>query len=97
LDIVEAKWVGGARILYIGKAAGQKGLKGRLRQLIDFGIGKPVGHRGGRLLWHLEDSDDLLVRWRICTADEADRAETTAIADFKRSHRGMRPFANMNK
>ena len=97
LDIVEAKWVGGARILYIGKAAGQKGLKGRLRQLIDFGIGKPVGHRGGRLLWQLEDSDDLLVRWRICTADEADRAETTAIADFKRSHRGMRPFANMNK
>jgi hypothetical protein len=97
LDIVDAKWVGGARIHNIGKAAGQKGLKGRLRQLIDFGIGKPVGHRGGRLLWHLEDSDDLLVRWRICTADEADRAETTAIADFKRSHRGMRPFANMNK
>lgn len=97
LDFIEAKWVGSAHILYIGKAAGQKGLKSRLRQLIDFGNGKPVSHRGGRLLWHLQDSEELLVRWRTCTADEADRAETTAIADFKRSHRGKRPFANMNK
>jgi hypothetical protein len=97
LDIIEAKWVGSAHILYVGKAPGKKGLKGRLRQLIDFGNGKPVGHRGGRLLWHLQDSEDLLVRWRTCTADETDRAEMTAIADFRRSHRGMRPFANMNK
>ncbi len=96
-DIIEAKWVSGTQILYIGKAAGNKGLKGRLRQLIDLGNGKPVSHRGGRLLWYLQESEDLLVRWRTCTADEADRAETTAIADFKRSHRGMRPFANMNK
>ena len=97
LDIIQANWVDGAQILYIGKAAGKKGLKGRLRQLVDFGCGKPVGHRGGRLLWHLQDSEDLLVRWRNCTTDEADRAETTAIADFRRSHRGQRPFANMNK
>jgi hypothetical protein len=96
-DIIRAKWVDGAHILYIGKAAGRNGLKSRLRQLIDFGCGKPVGHRGGRLLWHLQNSEELLVRWRTCTVDEADRAETTAIADFKRSHQGMRPFANMNK
>jgi hypothetical protein len=84
-------------MFYIGKAAGKKGLKGRLRQLIDFGNGRPVGHRGGSLLWHLQDSEELLVRWRTCTADEADRAKTTAIDDFRRSHRGMRPIANMNK
>jgi len=46
--------------MYVGKAAGQKGLKGRLRQLIDFGFGKCIGHRGGRLLWHLEDSENFV-------------------------------------
>lgn len=96
-DIIRAKWVVGAHVVYVGKAAGRKGLKSRLRQLIDFGCGKSVAHRGGRLLWHLQDSEELVVRWRTCTADEADRAETAAIADFKRSHGGMRPFANMNK
>jgi hypothetical protein len=97
LDMIQAKWVAGAHIIYVGKAAGQVGLRRRLRQLIDFGCGKPVAHRGGRLLWHLQDSDELLVRWRTCPQNEADRAETTAIGDFKKSHRGMRPFANMNK
>jgi hypothetical protein len=97
LDIIQANWVVGAQIVYVGKAVGFVGLRKRLRQLIDFGCGKPVPHRGGRLLWHLHDSDELLVRWRLCGPDEADRAETTAIADFKRSHRGLRPFANMNK
>ena len=96
-DVIRANWVDGAHIVYIGKAAGRKGLKKRLCQLIDFGGGKPIGHRGGRLLWHLPDSEELLVRWRTCTADEADRAETAAILDFKSSHQGMRPFANMNK
>jgi hypothetical protein len=96
-DIIQANWVVGGHIVYVGKAAGLVGLRRRLRQFIDFGCGKPVPHRGGRLLWHLQDSDELLVRWRTCAPHEAERAETTAITDFKRSHRGLRPFANMNK
>jgi hypothetical protein len=58
---------------------------------------KAIGHRGGRLLWHLKDSGDLLVRWRTCAAGEADSAETAAIACFKEAHDGRRPFANRNK
>jgi hypothetical protein len=64
--------------------------------LIDFGFGKCVGHRGGRLLWHLEDSEKLLVRWRTCSAVEADQDETNAIASFKKVY-GTRPYANRNK
>jgi hypothetical protein len=96
-DVVRSNWVDDTHIVYIGKAAGKKGLRRRLTQLIDFGCGKPVGHRGGRLLWHLEDNKELLVRWLTCPAHEAERAETAAIASFKESHDGMRPFANMNK
>ena len=96
-EVFESNWVTGAHIVYVGKAAGKKGLRRRLNQLIDFGCGKPTGHRGGRLLWHLEDNQNLLVRWREHPKDEADRAESAAIAIFKKSHQGMRPFANMNK
>ncbi len=96
-DVFLSNWVDGANIVYIGKAAGKKGLQQRLKQLIDFGYGKPKGHRGGRLLWHLEDSKDLLVRWITCEAYKAGHAETTAIKTFKETHEGRRPFANMTK
>ena len=97
LEVVRANWIQGAHVVYVGKGAGRKGLKGRLCQLLDFGFGKPVGHRGGRLLWHLRDSRELLVRWRTCLAKEADRAETEAIARFKVVYDDKRPYANMAK
>jgi hypothetical protein len=96
-EVVQANWIHGASVVYVGKGAGREGLKGRLCQLLDFGFGKPVGHRGGRLLWHLKDSGALLVRWRTCGAAEADGAETEAIAGFKAAYGGRRPYANMNK
>jgi hypothetical protein len=95
--IALTKWVEQASIVYIGKAAGKNGLHERLKQLIDFGCGKPIGHRGGRLLWQLDDSQELLVRWQIHAKNEAAGAETLAIAEFKKSHDGKRPFANWNK
>jgi hypothetical protein len=95
--LVLANWVESAHVLYVGMTAARKGLKGRLRCFFDFGFGKRVGHRGGRVLWHLRDSGDLLVRWRTCPAVEADQAETDTIASFKAVYDGKRPFANMNK
>jgi hypothetical protein len=96
-DIVRAHWVQGAHVVYVGKAAGGKGLHRRLCQLVDFGSGKPIGHRGGRLLWHLPQSGKLLVRWRACPADEADGDETKAVASFKAVYDGRRPYANLTK
>ena len=54
LDIIEAKWVCSAHILYIGKAAGKKGLKGRLRQLLVSAIRTPSCSKsdGGAFLSH---------------------------------------------
>ena len=95
--VVQASWVEGAHVMYVGMTKGRKGLKGRLCQLVDFGFGKPVGHRGGRLFWHLGDSAELQVRWRTCPAAEADQAQTDVIASFKAVYAGKRPFANMAK
>ena len=93
---VRTAWVEGAPLVYVGKAAGAEGLKQRVRQLISFGLGKPIGHRGGRMLWHLSDHRRLLLRWRRCPRAQADRLETRLIAEFRNSY-GKRPFANRRK
>jgi hypothetical protein len=96
-EFVRTKWVPGAYVVYVGKAAGRKGLKRRLKDLIAFGYGEAVGHWGGRLLWHLPEKEKLVVRWRICSAKQADSAETDAIRSFKAEHDGKRPYANLRK
>jgi hypothetical protein len=96
-NIVSENWVEGAQTIYIGMTASEGGLKSRLCAFFDFGSGKRRGHRGGRLLWHLEDSGSLLVWWKECSAVEADSTETAAIVRFKAVYEGRRPYANMNK
>jgi len=96
-DDVVSNWVDGARVLYVGKASGKKGLRQRLRQFVQFGLGKPVAHRGGRLIWHLKDNQDLTVRWFESGDRDPEEVETTLIKIFKDVHRGKRPFANLQK
>jgi len=60
-------------------------------------VRQAVGHWGGRLLWHLPGREELLVRWRTYPMDEADNAETSAIAIFKSIYGGRRPYANLAK
>ena len=96
-EFVRNNWVQGAHVMYVGKAAGRKGLRQRLNDLITFGYGKAVGHWGGRLLWHLPEKEKLLVRWRTCSAEEAEDAETKTIGRFKATNGGRRPYANLRK
>lgn len=83
-----ANWVEGADIVYIGKA---DNLRRRLRQFAQFGAGKPIGHWGGRLIWQLTRSKDLLVAWRETPGEK--EVETTMLADFRAAY-GRPPFAN---
>lgn len=95
IDILENNWVKDATVVYIGKAGSEAGaatLRSRLKQLLDFGAGKAVGHRGGRFLWHLADSVDLLVCWRL-SAHPRDE-EIQLLAGFRRLHGGL-PYANL--
>lgn len=95
---LEALWVPGARIVYIGKAAlgatGRRGLRKRLDEFRRSGAGDPVGHSGGRRIWQLADHAQLLVGWRVTDDTDAARIESEMIAAF-RAHYGLRPFANM--
>src|SRR5258707_5146329 len=78
-EFVGENWVQGAHVVYVGKAAGRKGLQRWLDDLVAFGYGKAVGHWGARLLWHLPEKEKLLVRWRTYSPEHADSAETDAI------------------
>jgi hypothetical protein len=93
VQVLEASWVAASRVIYIGKA---DVAKRRLKQFAAFGAGDPVGHWGGRYIWQLADSDELLVAWHSISWSELAREyEKRLLARFAALHGGARPFANL--
>lgn len=95
IEVVEGKWIEDSKVVYIGKAGSATGaatLRSRLKQLLDFGAGRAVGHRGGRFLWHLDDAQELRICWRRGADPRDDEAQL--LASFRRLHGGL-PFANL--
>ena len=93
IEALQANWVAGASVVYIGKAK-ERQLRSRLRAYLRFGEGRGGRHWGGRLVWQLDDPWGLKVAWRI----EADRGaldvERALLAAFRMAHAGRPPFAN---
>lgn len=89
-EALRANWVDGAEVVYIGKA---DSLRRRLREFARFGEGSPIGHWGGRLIWQLEDSAELLVAWRE-TPGLVPRNVEAEMIDAFRAGFGKPPFAN---
>lgn len=87
---LEANWVDGAEVVYVGKA---DNLRRRLRQFAQFGAGKPIGHWGGRLIWQLARSTELLVAWRETPGEVPKEVETAMLSEFRAVYRKP-PFAN---
>jgi len=98
IDILESRWVQATPVIYIGKAGGSENnatLKSRIRQYLRFGQGRNVGHWGGRYIWQLENSEDLVICWKSVTDEEPRELEIRLIQKFV-SDFGKRPFANLS-
>lgn len=97
IERLQREWVPSAYVLYIGKAdagsSGRRGLRVRLGEYLRFGAGYPIGHWGGRLLWHLDDASELLVRWKLSADPRLDEARL--LTAFVAAH-GQLPFANLS-
>jgi hypothetical protein len=96
VSVLRARWVLGAPLLYVGKATAgrqqRRHLRKRLGELLGFGAGRPIGHRGGRYLWQIEGSDGFLVAWR--PDDDPTAAENEVLRAFTAGY-GSCPFANV--
>ncbi|HQQ94653.1 MAG TPA: hypothetical protein PLQ93_08875 [Bacteroidia bacterium] len=90
INELKANWVDNTKVVYIGKATS---LKIRLRQYFGFGQGKNIGHYGGRLIWQLKYSKDLIVCWKALNTDPREY-EADLIRQFVSIY-GYRPFANL--
>jgi hypothetical protein len=95
IDKLRKKWIEQALVLYIGKAGLEATLRSRLKQYMDFGQKIPIGHWGGRYIWQLQNSRDLLVCWKVTPTGALPRdEEQKLIVEFERLH-GIPPFANL--
>ncbi len=90
VETLQSRWVREARELYIGMTT--TNLQKRVLLLLKFGQGKPVPHKGGRLLWQLKNSDELLLSW--CEHDAPAQEEARLLREFELGH-GRLPFANL--
>ena len=94
---LEKNWVAETIVVYIGKAGGKTAkatLQSRLKQYLKFGQGKNIGHWGGRYIWQLPKSENLIVCWKELETEEPSAIESHLIGCFKLIYE-KRPFANL--
>jgi hypothetical protein len=97
IQVLKQHWVENTCVIYIGKAGGEDSkstLRSRLTQYFRFGQGKNVGHYGGRLIWQIKNSKELLVCWKPLPNEEPRMVEAELIRSFIKVY-NRRPFANL--
>jgi len=96
--MLEKNWVENTLVIYIGQAGGGTSsatLHSRIKQYLRFGMGNPVGHYGGRLIWQISDSKNLLLCWKPLSAEDPREVEKELIREFVLKY-GRMPFANLS-
>ena len=96
VSLLRAQWISEASILYVGKAgaSGSKAtLRSRVKQMLEFGQGKPAKHYGGRYLWQLRQAPSLRLAWK---SGEPAQLEQELLPQFT-AYYGRLPYANLQE
>lgn len=97
MDVLNAHWVDGAMVLYVGRARGpgvRALLQQRVKRYIRFGQGRVVAHYGGRFIWQLKDHRALLLAWMPTPDEDPSAVEQRLLSSFMQRFVRL-PFANL--
>lgn len=90
---LESNWIESTCVIYIGQT--KTTIRKRVKDYLKFGCGQKVGHKGGRYIWQIKESDQLLFCWKPTPDKEPGIVEKSLINQFKEQYGGRRPFANL--
>ena len=91
IEELEQNWVSDTLVLYIGKA---KKFKERIHCYLKHGMGSDsAAHWGGRMIWQVKDSQNLLFCWKKSDKVDSFEDERELINSFCEFYK-KRPFAN---
>ena len=92
IEELEKNRVSDTVVLYIGKA---KKLNERIHCYLKHGMGSDsAAHWGGRMIWQLRDSQNLLFCWKTNEDEDSFEVERELINSFCELYK-KRPFANL--
>ena len=101
INQLEVKWVYNTVVLYVGQAGGFRSgissnqtLNKRIRSLLKFGNGFNIGHYGGRYIWQIKNSTDLVIAWKPLLGSDPKQVESEILKSFIEIY-GRRPYANL--
>lgn len=104
VQTLKASWVDNTIVIYIGQAGGIRGghwskntLSKRIKSYLRFGQGKNTAHYGGRYIWQMADSRNLVVCWKALPDQQKDpkKMEGEMIQAFNEVY-GKLPYANLS-
>lgn len=83
------EWLHDVDLAYLGKA---DSLQSRIGLLLDFAVGQPVMHWGGRLLWQTDSAYE--IAWLETPGQDPEILEKAMLREFSGHHMAL-PFANL--
>ncbi|WP_249139416.1 hypothetical protein [Porphyromonas gingivalis] len=93
-DKLKAKRIKDMLVLYVGRTG--RTLYKRINELLRFGQGENIGHRGGRYLWQINHSEELVICWKEMQDEDPEEIKNRLLLDFESKYSKL-PFANRQR
>lgn len=94
IDKLKAKWIEDTLVLYVGRTG--RTLYERINELLRFGQGENIDHWGGRYLWQINHSEELVICWKEMQDEDPEEIWKQLLWDFESVYSKL-PFANLRR